>query len=107
MSVVGPRPSPENENQFCPAWREKRLSVRPGITGLWQVMRTRAPGKDFQEWIQYDIEYVERRGPWLDLRIIAMTVLNLLGIGRGPRAGTGTTGAQASSAPSTEARNMQ
>ena len=37
MSIVGPRPSPDNENQFCPAWREKRLSVRPGITGLWQV----------------------------------------------------------------------
>ncbi|MDC0992081.1 sugar transferase, partial [bacterium] len=34
MSIVGPRPSPERENQFCPAWREARLSVRPGITGL-------------------------------------------------------------------------
>ena len=82
MSLVGPRPSPENENQFCPAWREKRLSVRPGITGLWQVMRTRAPGKDFQEWIQYDIEYVERKGPLLDLRIVALTAMNLLRIGR-------------------------
>ena len=41
MSVVGPRPSPHHENQFCPAWREARLSVRPGITGLWQVKRTR------------------------------------------------------------------
>ena len=88
MSVVGPRPSPENENQFCPAWREKRLSVRPGITGLWQVMRTRAPGKDFQEWIQYDIEYVEKRGPLLDLRIFAMTVMNLLRIGRRGEAGS-------------------
>jgi len=82
MSLVGPRPSPDNENQFCPAWREKRLSVRPGITGLWQVMRTRAPGKDFQEWIQYDIEYVERKSPWLDLRILVLTVLGVLGIGR-------------------------
>ena len=41
MSIVGPRPSPDNENQYCPAWREIRLSVRPGITGLWQVKRTR------------------------------------------------------------------
>lgn len=82
MSLVGPRPSPENENQFCPAWREKRLSVRPGITGLWQVMRTRAPGRDFQEWIQYDIDYVERKGPLLDLRILWLTVMNLLRIGR-------------------------
>ncbi len=84
MSIVGPRPSPENENQFCPAWREKRLSVRPGITGLWQVMRTRAPGKDFQEWIQYDIEYVARKGPLLDLRIFILTVLTVLHIGRKP-----------------------
>ena len=37
MSVVGPRPSPDKENQYCPAWREARLSVRPGITGLWQI----------------------------------------------------------------------
>ena len=42
MSIVGPRPSPRRENQFCPPWREARLSVRPGITGLWQVRRTRA-----------------------------------------------------------------
>ena len=82
MSLVGPRPSPENENQFCPAWREKRLSVRPGITGLWQVMRTRAPGRDFQEWIQYDIEYVERKGPMLDLRIVVLTIMNLLRVGK-------------------------
>ncbi len=78
MSLVGPRPSPDNENQYCPAWREIRLSVRPGITGLWQVMRTREAGKDFQEWIQYDIEYVRRMGPWLDLRICLQTVRNIL-----------------------------
>ncbi len=59
MSVVGPRPSPRKENQYCPPWREARLSVRPGITGLWQVKRTRRTGSDFQEWIKYDIEYVE------------------------------------------------
>ncbi len=78
MSIVGPRPSPENENQFCPAWREVRLSVRPGITGYWQVMRTRAQGKDFQEWIQYDIEYVDRIGPLMDLAICVKTVINLV-----------------------------
>ena len=59
MSLVGPRPSPYKENQCCPPWREARLSVRPGITGLWQVKRTRQKGLDFQEWIKYDIEYVE------------------------------------------------
>jgi lipopolysaccharide/colanic/teichoic acid biosynthesis glycosyltransferase len=78
MSVVGPRPSPFTENQFCPAWREARLSVRPGITGLWQVKRTRQPGTDFQEWIRYDIEYVENARWSLDLLIIWKTFISVL-----------------------------
>jgi lipopolysaccharide/colanic/teichoic acid biosynthesis glycosyltransferase len=78
MSVVGPRPSPFEENQYCPAWREARLSVRPGVTGLWQIKRTRAAGSDFQEWIRYDIEYVERASLWLDLYIIWKTVVVVL-----------------------------
>lgn len=74
MSVVGPRPSPFSENQLCPGWREARLSVRPGVTGLWQIRRTRADGADFQEWIRYDIEYVERATLVLDLYIIYKTI---------------------------------
>jgi lipopolysaccharide/colanic/teichoic acid biosynthesis glycosyltransferase len=58
MSVVGPRPSPESENTLCASWRDARLSVRPGITGLWQVCRTRVAHKDFQEWIHFDTKYV-------------------------------------------------
>ena len=80
MSLVGPRPSPERENQFCPPWRDSRLSVRPGITGLWQLKRTREPGEDFQEWIRYDIEYVRRASLRLDLSILLRTArLVLLG----------------------------
>lgn len=78
MSMVGPRPSPHKENQYCPAWREARLSVRPGITGLWQIRRTRNKGSDFQEWIKYDIEYVENMSMWLDLKIIYKTVEQVL-----------------------------
>ncbi len=78
MSVVGPRPSPDKENQFCPAWREARLSVRPGVTGLWQVRRTREPETDFQEWIRYDLEYVRRQSYRLDLWIIVQTVLRMV-----------------------------
>jgi lipopolysaccharide/colanic/teichoic acid biosynthesis glycosyltransferase len=74
MSIVGPRPSPRRENQFCPAWREARLSVRPGVTGLWQVNRTRIRGTDFQEWIKYDIQYVENQSWALDLHIIIKTI---------------------------------
>jgi len=74
MSVVGPRPSPRGENQYCPPGRDARLSVRPGITGLWQIHRTRRTGSDFQEWIKYDIEYVENRSWKLDLWIIYKTI---------------------------------
>ncbi len=75
MSAVGPRPSPRKENQFCPPWREARLSVKPGLTGLWQVRRTRAKGLDFQEWIRYDIEYVEKASFRLDMKIIWKTIV--------------------------------
>ncbi len=78
MSVVGPRPSPDEENQYSPAWRDLRLSVRPGITGLWQLERTRAPGEDFQEWIKYDIEYVRRASFWFDFGLCAKTAWVLL-----------------------------
>ena len=78
MSIVGPRPSPHKENQYAPAWREARLSVRPGITGLWQTKRTRRAGTDFQEWIKYDIEYVENCSLWLDVKIIWRTVMQIV-----------------------------
>ena len=78
MSVVGPRPSPSDENQYSPAWREARLSVLPGITGLWQVMRTRRKGLDFQEWIKFDIEYVETASLSLDLWIVWKTLSRII-----------------------------
>ena len=78
MSVVGPRPSPEKENAFCAYWRDARLSVRPGITGLWQVKRTRQEGRDFQEWVIHDTSYVKNISPWLDIKICFMTVKYLL-----------------------------
>jgi lipopolysaccharide/colanic/teichoic acid biosynthesis glycosyltransferase len=73
MSAVGPRPSPESENTLCPSWRDARLSVRPGITGLWQVCRTRRPTQDFQEWIHYDTRYVKNLSLRMDLWICWQT----------------------------------
>jgi lipopolysaccharide/colanic/teichoic acid biosynthesis glycosyltransferase len=78
MSLVGPRPSPDRENQMCPAWREARLSVRPGITGLWQVSRKREVETDFQEWIYYDVQYVKKQSIWLDIKILLKTVRVML-----------------------------
>jgi lipopolysaccharide/colanic/teichoic acid biosynthesis glycosyltransferase len=78
MSVIGPRPSPESENTMCPFWRDARLSVRPGITGLWQICRTRQPMKDFQEWIHYDVEYVRKLSLGMDLWICWRTTKKLV-----------------------------
>jgi lipopolysaccharide/colanic/teichoic acid biosynthesis glycosyltransferase len=79
MSIVGPRPSPDAENQLCPFWRYARLSVRPGITGLWQIRRTRIPARDFQEWVHYDTEYVRGLSLWMDVSIALMTAKKLIG----------------------------
>jgi len=89
MSIVGPRPSPYKENQYSPAWREARLSTRPGVTGLWQVKRSREPGRDFQEWIRYDIRYVENMSWKLDLYIILETLRVCAGGSGGNKANAG------------------
>lgn len=76
MSLVGPRPLAEREMQFCPAWRDARLKVRPGVTGLWQVSgRSKT---SFHDWIRLDIEYVRERSTLLDLQILARTLLVVL-----------------------------
>lgn len=78
MSVIGPRPSPETENSLCACWRDARLSVRPGITGLWQVCRTRKAGSDFQEWVHYDSQYVRQLSFKLDLWIFWGTAKHMI-----------------------------
>jgi lipopolysaccharide/colanic/teichoic acid biosynthesis glycosyltransferase len=77
MSLVGPRPSPESENILSPTWRDARLSVRPGVTGLWQACRTRCPHQDFQEWIAYDKTYVKNVSLKLDIWICCLTVIKI------------------------------
>jgi len=79
MSLVGPRPSPFRENQICVPWRRARLSVRPGITGLWQICRHDRGEGDFHQWIAYDIAYVRNMSLWLDFKILLATVLTLGG----------------------------
>ncbi len=79
MSLVGPRPSPFRENQTCVPWREGRLSVRPGITGLWQVCRHDRSEGDFHQWIYYDLLYVEHMSAIVDLKIILATIFTLGG----------------------------
>ena len=79
MSFVGPRPSPFRENQICVPWRNGRLSVRPGLTGLWQVCRRDREAGDFHQWIHYDLLYVRHQSLRLDVRIALATLLTLGG----------------------------
>lgn len=84
MSLVGPRPSPFRENQVCVPWRRARLSVRPGVTGLWQLCRGSRDAGDFHEWVYYDILYVRHRSLWLDIKILIGTAVTLGGRRRLP-----------------------
>lgn len=79
MSFVGPRPSPFRENQICVPWRHGRLSVRPGITGLWQVCRHDRALGDFHQWIHYDMLYVRNVSLLVDAKIFAYTILTMGG----------------------------
>jgi exopolysaccharide biosynthesis polyprenyl glycosylphosphotransferase len=72
MSLVGPRPPLLSEVAGYDVWHRRRLSMRPGMTGLWQVSARREP--DFDRWVESDLEYIDRWSFWLDLKIIAMTV---------------------------------
>jgi lipopolysaccharide/colanic/teichoic acid biosynthesis glycosyltransferase len=84
MSLVGPRPSPFRENQICLPWRRARLSVRPGITGLWQLCRERRFKGDFHQWIYYDLVYVKHFSIWLDIKILLATIISRAGKRRVP-----------------------
>ena len=67
MSLVGPRPLAADEMRCCPSWRDHRLSVKPGITGLWQINgRSRA---HFHDWIRHDVDYAKNVSLWLDAKI--------------------------------------
>ncbi len=71
MSLVGPRPPiPEEVRQYSP-WQRKRLRIKPGITGLWQV--SGRADLDFDQWVRLDIYYIENWSLWLDLQILIKT----------------------------------
>jgi lipopolysaccharide/colanic/teichoic acid biosynthesis glycosyltransferase len=72
MSLVGPRPPLPSEVEGYDLWHRRRLSMKPGITGLWQV-RDRRSG-DFDTWVEADLEYIDRWSLWLDLKIIVRTI---------------------------------
>lgn len=76
MSIVGPRPPIPYEVENYELWHRKRLDMKPGITGLWQVSgRNRLT---FDEMVRIDIFYIENWSLWLDLKIILLTLPAML-----------------------------
>lgn len=82
MSMVGPRPLPVDEvKRFDDMAHRRRLSVKPGLTCLWQVSG-RNNVKDFHDWVRLDLEYIDNWSLWLDFKILFRTIpVVLLGTG--------------------------
>lgn len=76
MSIVGPRPPIPYEVEQYSEWHRKRLDVKPGMTGLWQVSgRNRLP---FDKMVELDIYYIENWSLWLDFKIMLLTIPAIL-----------------------------
>ncbi len=82
MSLVGPRPLPVDEvRRFHDLAHRRRLSVKPGLTCLWQVSG-RNKISDFKDWVRLDLQYIDNWSIWLDLAILLRTIpVVLLGTG--------------------------
>ena len=78
MSLVGPRPLPIYEvEKFANTAQRRRLSMKPGLTCLWQVSG-RNELTNFDEWVQLDLEYIDNWSLWLDLKILLKTIPDVL-----------------------------
>lgn len=75
MSLVGPRPTSWNVDMYT-LLQTERLSVRPGITGLWQVSARET--QNFDERLLWDVKYVEKMSLWLDIQILWRTVAQVV-----------------------------
>jgi exopolysaccharide biosynthesis polyprenyl glycosylphosphotransferase len=73
MSLVGTRPPTPDEVASYQNWHRKRICIRPGITGLWQVSG-RNQIQDFDDVVRLDIQYIEEWSLWLDIKILFKTI---------------------------------
>ncbi|OIO37528.1 MAG: UDP-phosphate galactose phosphotransferase [Candidatus Omnitrophica bacterium CG1_02_49_10] len=80
MSLVGPRPPLPKEIAKYEPWQRRRLSMRPGITCLWQISGRSKIG--FDEWMRLDLEYIDNWSLWLDFKIFMKTIpVVIFGVG--------------------------
>ena len=77
MSLVGTRPPTDDETVAYLEHHQRRLSIKPGLTGLWQLNGNGAV-KDFEEVVKLDCEYIDNWSLWLDAKIMAKTVSKVL-----------------------------
>lgn len=77
MSIVGPRPAIPHEVAEYNDYQRQRLLVKPGLTCIWQVSGRNSIG--FDEWVEMDLEYIEKRNLWMDIKLIFKTVGVLFG----------------------------
>jgi exopolysaccharide biosynthesis polyprenyl glycosylphosphotransferase len=73
MSLVGPRPPLPAETEEYDRWQRRRLSVKPGMTCLWQINGRN--NVDFKDWMNLDLLYIDNWSLWLDIRILLKTLL--------------------------------
>ena len=78
MSLVGPRPPLPSEVAQYHGWQRRRLSMRPGITCIWQVTG-RNKIADFEQWAKLDLDYIDQWSLWLDFKILLKTFPAVLG----------------------------
>jgi len=76
MSVVGPRPPLICEVEDYKVWQRRRLSLKPGITCIWQVSGRNKIG--FDKWMKMDLEYIDTWSLWLDVKILFKTFFVVL-----------------------------
>jgi exopolysaccharide biosynthesis polyprenyl glycosylphosphotransferase len=72
MSLVGPRPPIPTEVQQYDAWHRRRLSMKPGLTCLWQISGRNQIG--FEHWMKLDLQYIDNWSLWLDFKILMRTI---------------------------------
>ena len=80
MSLVGPRPVVSEEVSQYKPWQRRRMSMRPGITCLWQVCGRNKIS--FEDWMKMDLEYIDNWSHWMDFKILLKTIpVVMFGIG--------------------------
>jgi exopolysaccharide biosynthesis polyprenyl glycosylphosphotransferase len=76
MSLVGPRPPLPAEVEMYETWQRRRLSMKPGLTCIWQVSGRNKV--DFEKWMEMDLQYIDNFSLWLDLKILVRTFFVVL-----------------------------